>query len=137
MNKYVTEKEAFIKSAQSNNCDCIKDEIIGAAWDGDTDEVYYTQLTDALNIWQDAKNYYEGLAVGQAVPSAQMVERLTSPDWIASWWHIDDVKECVDYDLTDDQAREVLHQADMSYDSNQGINWEVLQTIADRVKEMK
>jgi len=59
----MTEKEAFIKSAGSNNCDCIEDEIIGAAWDGDTDEDYYTQLTDALNIWQDAKKYYEGLAV--------------------------------------------------------------------------
>ena len=70
---------------------------------------------------------------GQAVPSAQMVERLTSPDWIASWWHIDDVIGCVDYPLSKKQAREVLHQADRCHDANQGINWIVLQTIADRV----
>ena len=73
------------------------------------------------------------LPEGQAVPSAQMVERLTSPDWIAAWWHIEDVKGCVDYDLTDDQAREVLHQADKYHDANEGINWLVLQTIADKV----
>lgn len=70
---------------------------------------------------------------GQAVPSAQMVERLTSPDWIASWWHIDDVIGCVDYPLSKKKAREVLHQADKCHDANEGINWLVLQTIADEV----
>jgi hypothetical protein len=70
---------------------------------------------------------------GQAVPSAQMVERLTSPDWIAAWWNIDDVKECVDYPLSKKKARDILHQADKCHDANEGINWIVLQTIADKV----
>jgi hypothetical protein len=29
---------------------------------------------------------------GQAIPTESDIKRLTSPDWLASWWHIDDVK---------------------------------------------
>ena len=28
---------------------------------------------------------------GQKIPTSEDILRLTSPDWIASWWHIDDV----------------------------------------------
>jgi len=73
------------------------------------------------------------LPEGQQLPTATDILRLTSKDWIASWWHIEDVQGCVDYDLTDDQAREVLRIADKTHDAENGINWTVLQTIADEV----
>jgi hypothetical protein len=73
------------------------------------------------------------LPEGQQLPTATDILRLTSKDWIASWWHIEDVKGCVDYDLTDDQAREVLRIADKTHDAENGINWTVLQTIADQL----
>ena len=31
------------------------------------------------------------LKEGQGVPTAEDIARLTDPDWMASWWHIDDV----------------------------------------------
>ena len=31
------------------------------------------------------------LPEGQAIPDPREIVMLTSPDWIASWWHIDDV----------------------------------------------
>jgi hypothetical protein len=73
------------------------------------------------------------LPEGQQLPTATDILRLTSKDWIASWWHIEDVQGCVDYDLTDDQAREVLRIADKTHDAENGINWTVLQTIADQL----
>lgn len=73
------------------------------------------------------------LPEGQQLPTATDILRLTSKDWIANWWHIEDVKGCVDYDLTDDQAREVLRIADKTHDAENGINWTVLQTIADQL----
>jgi len=73
------------------------------------------------------------LPEGQQLPTATDILRLTSKDWIASWWHIEDVKGCVDYDLTDDQAREVLRIADKTHDAENGINWTVLQTISDQL----
>ncbi len=51
-------------------------------------------------------------------------------DQITLVWHIDDVKE-VRPDLTDEQCRAVLRQADESHDATVGINWEVLETHAD------
>ena len=33
------------------------------------------------------------LPEGQAIPDARDIVRLTDPDWLASWWSIDDVKE--------------------------------------------
>ena len=29
------------------------------------------------------------LPEGQKIPTSEDILRLTSPDWIASWWHID------------------------------------------------
>jgi hypothetical protein len=51
-------------------------------------------------------------------------------DEIAIVWHIDDVKE-VRPDLTDEQCRAVLRQADERHDATIGINWEVLEINAD------
>ena len=84
---------------------------------------------------------------GQEVPKAEDIARLTSPDWIASWWSIDDVKEVYlgdeEYDqLTDDEAREVLRLAYKYHDCDIGLNWEVFSDYADdvyanRKKEVK
>lgn len=75
---------------------------------------------------------------GQAIPDPVSILRLTSPDWIASWWSIDDVKEVYlgdeEYDqLTDDEAREVLRLADKYHDCDIGLNWEVFSDYADDV----
>ena len=72
------------------------------------------------------------------------IEMLSDPDWIASWWHIDDVKmsdpdrdDDWNSDLTDDEAREVLRLADKYHDSENGINWAVLQSWVDHIVKQK
>lgn len=82
------------------------------------------------------------LPEGQAIPTAEDIVRLTSPDWIASWWHIDDVKEQYlgdgEYsELTDEEAREVLRLADKYHDCEKGINWEVLDSWAEHVRGLR
>lgn len=64
-------------------------------------------------------------------------ERASSPDWIAIWWNIDDVKSLRDDDgeqPSDDRCREVLYLADEQHDANIGINWEVLRYWLDEVE---
>ncbi|MEL6113006.1 MAG: hypothetical protein AAFR20_09385 [Pseudomonadota bacterium] len=51
------------------------------------------------------------------------------PDTITISWHIKDVLE-VRPDLTDEQARKVLHHAKDSHDANCGINWDTLEIAA-------
>ena len=58
------------------------------------------------------------------------VERLTNPDWIASWWSIKDIQS-ERPDLNDDQAREVLLLVDRRHDASIGINWDFIRDIAD------
>jgi hypothetical protein len=77
---------------------------------------------------------------GWKIPQSEDVKRLVDPDWMASWWHIDDVKESFnseedheELNLTDDEAREVLRLADKYHDCEQGINWEVLYSWAEDV----
>jgi hypothetical protein len=68
------------------------------------------------------------------------VEMIGSPDWVASWWHIDDVIECCDwqgFELTDDDAREALRLADKYHDAEHGINWAVLQSWVDHIVKQK
>lgn len=82
------------------------------------------------------------LPEGQAIPSADDIARLTNPDWIASWWHIDDVKEQYLGDeeyskLTDEEAREVLRLADKYHDCENGLNWEVFDSWAEHVKAQR
>ena len=62
------------------------------------------------------------------------IERLFSPDWLASWWSIDDVQG-ERPDLTDEQAREVLDMIDRRHDANNGINWQFIRDIAEIVYE--
>lgn len=82
------------------------------------------------------------LKEGQALPRAEDIARLTDPDWIASWWHIDDVKEQYlgdgEYsELTDEEAREVLRLADKYHDCEIGLNWEVLDSWAEHVRDLR
>lgn len=58
------------------------------------------------------------------------IARLFNPDWLASWWSIEDVQGERPH-LTDEQAREVLTMMDRSHDANIGINWDFIQDIAD------
>lgn len=56
--------------------------------------------------------------------------RMGLPDTISITWGISDVKE-VRPDLTDKQAREVLSEAKRKHDASIGINWEVLEVVAE------
>lgn len=63
------------------------------------------------------------------------IERVASPDWLIEAWHISDVQNATDHELTDDQCREVLQRVEHYHDANIGINWDVLQYHADVVAE--
>lgn len=73
------------------------------------------------------------LPEGQAIPDPADIVRLTSPDWLSSWWHISDVEDCVHVEMTDEECREVLKRANCEHDANVGINWEVIRYYADEV----
>ena len=82
------------------------------------------------------------LPEGQAIPDPRDIVRLTDPDWLASWWSIWDVKEQYDGDgqyseLTDDESRLVLKLVEKNHDSEEGINWEVLDGWIDHVKSLR
>ena len=59
-----------------------------------------------------------------------MSKRHDNPDEITISWHISDVQE-VRPDLSDDEARQVLQRAKDQHDANIGVNWYVLQIVAD------
>jgi hypothetical protein len=64
------------------------------------------------------------------------VENANNPDYMAIWWHIDDVKSRAEEDgikLTDDEAREILLLAKDDHDCNYGITWE---TFDDYIQDM-
>ena len=68
------------------------------------------------------------LPEGQQIPSVDDVKRLTSPDWVADWWHIDDIRDEHDW-LTEEQARECLELIEKYHDPSIGINWDMIRTI--------
>ena len=71
---------------------------------------------------------------GQRIPTAEDIKKLTDPNWISDWWHIDDVKGLYEDDtLSDEQCQEVLRRIDKYKDASQGINWETIQYVADAV----
>ena len=51
-------------------------------------------------------------------------------NWLSIRWHIDDVLS-IRPDLTNDQARQVLLSLKHGHDANIGINWEVIEIVAD------
>ena len=76
------------------------------------------------------------LPEGQRIPSEFEILKLTSPDWHAEWWHFSDVQESGNnYDLTDDEAREVLQIMAKKADCNIGINWDSIDAWADWVRD--
>ena len=72
------------------------------------------------------------LPEGQKIPTSDDILRLTSPDWIASWWHIDDVKG-LNKKLTKQECRDVLNMVDRRHDANIGINWDVINCYIDQI----
>jgi hypothetical protein len=87
------------------------------------------------------------LPEGQAIPDSSDIARLTDPEWIASWWHISDIHmqaniaEGIDSDeadeITDEEAQEVLRLMNKYHDSEEGINWGVIDSWVDHVKEKR
>lgn len=57
-------------------------------------------------------------------------EMLSNPDHIAVFWSLEDVKDVASH-LDENQAREVLHAVLQHHDATIGINWEVLETVAE------
>lgn len=95
-----------------------------------------------VTIEFEVKDEYEAEKLRR---NAQM---LNSPDWIASWWSIDDIKDCDDgwededepsdpEALTDEEAREVLMLADKYHDCDEGVNWDVLRGWIYHVKAQR
>ena len=65
---------------------------------------------------------------GQSIPRAEDIKKLTDPNWLAEWWHIDDVKgvDGAD-DLSEDECREVLRLVGKEHKADIGINWEEIE----------
>jgi len=77
---------------------------------------------------------------GQKIPTSDDILRLTSPDWVASWWHIDDVlgqskawNDDEDSTITEDDAREVLRRVGKYHDCTEGINWDVIDCYINQI----
>jgi len=83
---------------------------------------------------------------GRSIAEAEgAVKRAFDPDWMASWWHIDDVKgqangwneEDTEHSITDEEAREVLRLADKYHNCEVGICWDVLDGWIDHVIDQR
>jgi len=77
---------------------------------------------------------------GWKIPRSEDVKRLVDPNWMASWWHIDDVIERAENSgeqLTEDEAREVLRLMSKYEDCEIGMNWEVIDGWIDHVKGLR
>jgi hypothetical protein len=82
---------------------------------------------------------------GRSVAEAEMAVKMTfNPDWVAEWWHIDDIIQQDDgaedephSDLTEDEAREVLRLMTKEHDCEVGINWDVIDAWIDHVKAQR
>ena len=75
----------------------------------------------------------EGRSVSEA---EEAVKRAFNPDWIAEWWHIDDVAgqaESQGETLTEEECRDVLAMVMRKHDCNIGINWDVIDYWIDQI----
>ena len=88
------------------------------------------------------------IPIGKTIAEAQgAVKRAFDPDWIGSWWHISDIHQhanslegiCNDEaeEITDEEAREVLRLMDKCHDCEVGLNWDVIESWIDHVKELR
>jgi hypothetical protein len=69
----------------------------------------------------------------QAIPEIEDIKRLTDPNWLADWWHIDDVMGNASEDITEEEAQEVLALAERRKDCNIGLNWTSFEVWTDEV----
>ena len=85
------------------------------------------------------------LPIGVSKAEAEgAVKRAFDPNWVADWWHIDDIIEQDNgaedepySDLTEDEAREVLRLMIKEHDCEIGINWDVIDEWIDHVKQQR
>ena len=80
------------------------------------------QITITLDIPDDASE-------SEVAELKRQCQMLASPDWIAVFWGVEDVQSVSE--LSDDDARDVLHHVLARHDCTIGINWGVLETVAD------
>jgi hypothetical protein len=76
-----------------------------------------------------------GRSVAEAIGA---VNRAFDPDWMAEWWHIDDVQgqaENMGEELTDQECRDVLAMVMRKHDCNIGISWEVIDYWIEQIIE--
>ena len=81
------------------------------------------------------------IPAGKTIADAQeAVKRAFDADWMARWWHIDDIIEEHDRvfcgEITQDDAREVLRLMNKYHDCGVGINWDVIDSWIDHIKEL-
>lgn len=102
------------------------------------------ELAELLALWDGNEDAFGGdedktPELVQLVNQLRDAQRLTDPDWIATWWHIDDVKSLRDDDEqpSDDTCREVLRLVDKYHDAEIGISWETLRYWLDEVAEVE
>ena len=77
---------------------------------------------------------------GWKIPQSEDVKRLVDPDWMAEWWHIDDVIEQAENSgeqLTEDEAREVLMWMNKWHDCNNGHTWDSMDRCIDNVVQQR
>lgn len=84
------------------------------------------------------------IEVPDSADTAQVIEfakRAADPNWIAFWWHTEDVSLNTnggdDPDLTEEECREVLRLAHEYHDASIGCNWDTLTHWADHVKKYR
>ncbi len=74
---------------------------------------------------------------GRSIAEAEgAVKRAFDPNWVAEWWHIDDVAnqaESQGETLTEEECRDVLAMVMRKHDCNIGINWEVIDYWIDQI----
>jgi hypothetical protein len=77
------------------------------------------------------------IPAGRSVAEAEAaVKRAFDPDWVAEWWHIDDVQgqaENMGEELTEQECRDVLAMVMRRHDCNIGINWDVIDYWIDEI----
>ena len=77
------------------------------------------------------------IPAGRSIAEAkQAVAMKFDPDWMAEWWHSDDVIEQAENSgeqLTYEEAREVLRLIEKNHDCEVGINWDVIDGWVDFV----
>ena len=94
------------------------------------------QRTNKLRLYKGLKELLSEQECSKRTAYSIMTlvyETFYHPDrQIASVWDVEDIYSLRPL-LNHEQAMQVLLQADYSQDANMGINWEVLETIADEL----